>query len=284
VDAAKGGLIRAKSLNLALVLVLELDWVLLRIVTWNIKRNTDAFAYARDVLKADAIFFQESPGLPEGCGYTGTHRNIDERGAKRKWGNTSAVAQGFTIEDVPMETSYVGSLITSLITTPEGKRIGVINMYGLFERPTAQSKGGVVNPGLHRRLSDVAFWLYQQIEPRVDAFIILGDWNQHRVMDQKFRSNYQSQSANLFFDRLQSYSMVDLVSEHYSEPPQTYRAVRGNYPWQLDHIFVSKVSFSSFSKPEVDDSAQVDSISDHRPVVTHFGIPASKSKLGGRSG
>jgi hypothetical protein len=260
------------------------DGVTLRLITWNIKRNADAFTYARDVLKADAIFFQESPGLPEGCGFTGTHRNIDERGAKRRWGNTSAVAEGFTLEDVTLETSYVGSLVNSLITTPGGMRVGVVNMYGLFERPTAKSRGGVVNPGLHRRLSDVAFWLYQQIEPRVDAFIVLGDWNQHRVMDQKFRSNYQSQSANLFFDRLQSYSMVDLVSEHYSEPPQTYRAVRGNYPWQLDHIFVSKVSFSSFSKPEVDDSAQVDSISDHRPVVTHFGIPASKSKLGGRSG
>ena len=247
---------------------LETDGVTLRIVTWNIKRNVDAFAYARDVLKADAIFFQESPGLPEGCGFTGTHRNIDERGAKRRWGNTSAVAEGFTLEDVMLDTSYSGSLVNSLITTPQGMRLGVVNMYGLFERPTAQSRGGVVNPGLHRRLSDVAFWLYQQIEPRVDAFIILGDWNQHRVMDQKFRSNYQSQSANLFFDRLQSYSMVDLVSEHYSEPPQTYRAVRGNYPWQLDHIFVSKGSFSNFSKPEVVDTAFVDAISDHRPLVT----------------
>ena len=269
-DATKGGLIKAKSLRLALPLVLEQDGALLRIVTWNIKRNKDAFAYARDVLKADAIFFQESPGLPEDCGYSGTHRNIDERGAKRKWGNTSAVAEGFTLEDVPLDTSYVGSLIASLITTPEGRRIGVINMYGLFERPSTESRGGVANPGLHRRLSDVSFWLYGQVEPKVDAFIVLGDWNQHRVMDEKFRSNYQSQSANLFFDRLQSYSMVDLVSEHYTEPPQTYRAVRGSYPWQLDHVFVSQASLTDFAKPEVDDSAQVDLISDHRPVVTHF--------------
>lgn len=251
-------------------MVLEQDGVLLRIVTWNIKRNTEAFAYARDVLKADAIFFQESPGLPENCGYTGIHRNIDERGAKRNWGNTSAVAQGFTIEDVQMETSYVGSLITSRITTPEGKRIGVINMYGLFERPSTESRGGVANPGLHRRLSDVSFWLYGQIEPKVDAFVVLGDWNQHRVMDQKFKSDYQRQSANNFFNRFDDYSLVDLVGAHFTESPQTYRAVRGNFPWQLDHIFVSQANFEDFAKPEVDDSAQVDSISDHRPVVTHF--------------
>jgi len=259
-----------KSLNLALVLVLEQDGVLLRIVTWNIKRNTHAFAYARDVLKADAIFFQESPGLPEDCGYTGTHRNIDERGAKRTWGNTSAVAQGFMIEDVPMDTPYVGSLIPSHKTTPGGKRIGVENRYALFERPSTESRGGVANPGLHRRLSDVSFWLYGQIEPNVDAFVVLGDWNQHRVMDQKFKSDYQRQSANNFFNRFDDYSLVDLVWAHFSESPQTYRAVRGNFPWQLDHLFVSRDSLSNFSKPVVDASAEVDSISDHRPVVTNF--------------
>lgn len=244
---------------------------IMRIVTWNIKRNERAFAYAREVLKADAIFFQESPGVPENSGFNGTHRNIDERGARRKWGNTSAVAQGFTIEDVPLDTSYVGSLIASFITTPEGQRIGVINMYGLFERPSTSSRGGVANPGLHRRLSDVSFWLYGQVEPKVDAFIVLGDWNQHRAMDQKFKSDYQRQSANNFFNRFDDYSLVDLVAHHFDEPPQTYRAVRGNFPWQLDHLFVSQGGLNNFSKPVVDASAQVDSISDHRPVVTTFG-------------
>ncbi len=233
----------------------------------------DAFSYARDVLKADAIFFQESPGLPEGCGFTGTHRNIDERGAKRRWGNTSAVAEGFTLEDVTLETSYSGSLVNSLITTPQGMRLGVVNMYGLFERPGSDSRGGVANPGLHRRLSDVAFWLYGQVEPKVDSFIVLGDWNQHRVMDQKFKSDYQRQSANNFFNRFDDYSLVDLVAHHFEEPPQTYRAVRGSYPWQLDHIFVSGGSRESFSRPEVVASVEVDLISDHRPLVTDLRTP-----------
>jgi hypothetical protein len=240
----------------------------LRLVTWNIKRNTDAFAYARDVLKADAIFFQESPGLPEGCGFTGTHRNIDERGAKRNWGNTSAVAPGYELEDVTLETSYSGSLISSVITSPDGVRLGAINMYGLFERPSGDSRGGVANPGLHRRLSDAAFWLYGQVEPKVDCFIVLGDWNQHRVMDQKFKSDYQRQSANNFFNRFDDYSLVDLVAHHFDEAPQTYRAVRGSYPWQLDHIFVSASHIAKFNEVRVDASIEADAISDHRPVVT----------------
>ena len=246
------------------------DGVSMRIVSWNVKRNSDAFVYARDVLKADAIFFQESPGLPEGCGFTGTHRNIDERGAKRIWGNTSAVAEGFTLEDVTLDTSYSGSLVNSLITTPEGMRIGVVNMYGLFERPSIDSRGGVANPGLHRRLSDVAFWLYGQVGPTVDCFIVLGDWNQHRVMDQKFKSDYQRQSANNFFNRFDDYDLVDLVALHFDEPPQTYKAVRGSYPWQLDHVFVSGGSLESFSRPQIDSSVEVDLISDHRPIIVNF--------------
>ena len=247
---------------------LETDGVTLRLITWNIKRNADAFAYARDVLKADAIFFQESPGLPEGCGFTGTHRNIDERGAKRRWGNTSAVAEGFTLEDVALETSYSGSLVNSLITTPQGMRLGVVNMYGLFERPSSDSRGGVANPGLHRRLSDVAFWLYGQVEPKVDSFIVLGDWNQHRVMDQKFKSDYQRHSANNFFNRFDDYALVDLVAHHFEESPQTYRAVRGSYPWQLDHLYVTESQLRRFTEVQVDSSPGADAISDHRPVLT----------------
>ena len=271
-DVAKGGLIKAKKSDHCPSLDLETDGVFLRIVTWNIKRNKDAFAYARDVLKADAIFFQESTGLPEDCGYTGTHRNIDERGAKRNWGNTSAVARGFTIEDVPLDTPYSGSLISSVITSPDGARFGVVNMYGLFERPRSDSPGGVANPGLHRRLSDVAFWLYGQVEPQVDCFIVLGDWNQHRVMDQKFKSDHQRQSANNFFNRFDDYSLVDLVAHHFDEPPQTYRAVRGSYPWQLDHVFVTESQLGSFTEVHVDSSPGADAISDHRPLVCEYSI------------
>lgn len=247
----------------------------MRLVTWNIKRSEAAFGYALDVLKADAIFFQESKGLPAGSQLVGVHRNINERRAKRNWGNTSAVIPPLEIADVELDTSYWGSLIASVVKDPSGARLGVINMYGLFERPSATSRGGVVNPGLHRRVSDITFWLHTQHGPEVDAFLLLGDWNQHRVMDVKFRSNHQSNSASNFFDRLLGLGLTDLVDLHYENAPQTYRAVRGNYPWQLDHVYVSTSSRADFGKPWVDDSPEADSISDHRPIVFDY-LPSQK--------
>jgi hypothetical protein len=70
-----------------------------------------------------------------------------------------------------------------LAELPDGKTLGLVNIYGLLESSPMTPEVKVVHYGIHRMLSDVGFWLAQLEEPKVDGFIVGGDLNKDRRMD-----------------------------------------------------------------------------------------------------
>jgi endonuclease/exonuclease/phosphatase family metal-dependent hydrolase len=63
--------------------------------------------------------------------------------------------------------------------------------------------------------------------------------------------------------------MTDLLHAQFPEGIQTYRAVSGEYPRQLDHVFVSN-NLASACGISIYDSSEVLKMSDHNPVILDF--------------
>ena len=248
----------------------------MRVICWNTHGSTKAWGHALDVLGGDVLVFQESKNLPEKSEILSIYDIIleDEPGAvkPRKWGNSTSIASG-SIERIDVGSVYKGSLNTAIITTQSARKIGIVNIYGLLERYPEQPKA-VVYQGIHRKLDNVERWMNGQIEPKPEFFIVCGDFNNDRRMDdhKNFKGPKQGRTSNELFDRIIDLGMTDLLALKYPDFVQTIRHSRSKFPWQLDHFFVSNHAASLVTGIEVIDNPQIREISDHNPIVVDFDL------------
>lgn len=235
----------------------------MRIISWNIRRNSRAVEFAFDHLPADLVLAQEAKWLDlPGVACIGT--NIDERWVKHPWGNYTFSRTPSSIFEFP--TEYSGSLHLASVESQFG-RLGLVNIYGLFEKIAEDSKKKLATAGVHRKLSDLSPILWNRLDHDFDHFVLAGDLNHDRRMDT--HKSFRRQGTEVFsglFERIEDFGMVDLLHRDFPDGVQTYRSVRGNFPWQLDHVFVSK-SLASRCTVEVLDNSAVRELSDHNPIL-----------------
>ena len=106
--------------------------------------------------------------------------------------------------------------------------------------------------------------------------LISGDFNMDRRMDDnptgtKF-SRVGERRHNTIFDGILNLGFSDCMRKFHSEPVQTFRAVRGDYPWELDHMFATKELYKSLESIEVISDQKVVSLSDHNPICANFSL------------
>jgi len=235
----------------------------MRIISWNLRRNPDAVEYAFDVLGADVLMAQES-SLHNFGGLDLMGQFIDERWVKHRWGN--GIYSKTKLTPIPCVTEYRGSLGSAAIDSPLGS-LCLLNVYGLFEKVSPETRKKSAIAGLHRKLSDLAPLLRRQVQINVHEFLLVGDLNIDRRMDS--HPNFRRKGvepAEGVFKRIEDFQMTDLLRRDYPECVQTYRSVRGNFPWQLDHAFVSSPAAQRVTA-QVLTTKEIDAMSDHRPIV-----------------
>lgn len=238
----------------------------MRIISWNIRRNPSAVEYAFDVLQADVLLAQESNLL--------RFRNLNtvgqftaERWVSHKWGNV--IYSIHPLEEISIQTEYRGSLRLVDIESPFGK-LGLVNLYGLFEKVGPEVTKKSVIAGLHRKLSDLSPLLRGQVPHNFAGFLMTGDFNVDRRMDShKNFKRGDTRPVGGVMARIEDFGLTDLLRRDYPDYVQTYRPVRGSFPWQLDHAFVSD-SIAGRAAVEVLSSGEIDALSDHRPILVKF--------------
>ena len=235
----------------------------MRVISWNIKRSTAAIDFAFDELKADVLLAQECNLL--------THPDLESEGAfiserwvRHRWGNV--IFSKLPLQAVELSSEYIGSLTVASVPSELGN-LALINIYGLFEPVMPGSRVKSVNPGLHRKLSDLTPMLWNRVKHGFDGFLLMGDLNHDRRMD-TLRSFKRKGAfpAQRLMERIEDFQMTDLLLRDYPDFVQTYRAVRGDFPWQLDHAFAS-TRMAGRMKVEVVTNAGIEQLSDHSPVV-----------------
>lgn len=238
----------------------------MRIISWNIRKNPKAIDFALDELGADVLLAQECNALSRNGLYS-TGSFIDERWVAHKWGNV--IFSKAPLKAITINTEYLGSLSSAVIASPVG-RIGLINIYGLFEKVSPDSSKKLATPGMHRKLSDLSPLLWGKSEHQLDAFLVMGDFNHDRRMDE--HKNFRRIGAAPFsglFKRIEDFQLTDLLKRDFPEGVMTYHAVRGNFPWQLDHAFVSTNVQNRFTT-QVLSGNHLRKFSDHNPVIVEL--------------
>ena len=75
---------------------------------------------------------------------------------------------------------------------------------------------------------------------------------------------------NAFFDAILSLGFYDCIKKSYPDYVQTYRAGRGDYPWQLDHMFATESLYDRLESVHIVANAATIKASDHNPIVAEF--------------
>ena len=235
----------------------------MKVISWNIRKNPSALDFAFDALKADVLLAQECNVLQR-PGLESVGQFIDERWVSHKWGNV--IFSRKPLRKFELNTEYKGSMTLASVASEVGE-LALINVYGLFEPVLPGSRIKNVNPGLHRKFSDLTPLLWNRVSHDFDSFLLMGDLNHDRRMDS--HPNFKrrgSLPAERLMQRIEDFQMTDLLIRDYPDYVQTYRAVRGNFPWQLDHAFASN-SVAGKMIANVVSNPVIESLSDHNPVV-----------------
>jgi len=235
----------------------------MKIASWNVRRNSKCVDYAFEVLEVDVLLTQECRMLSHPkLEYSGDY--IDERWVKHSWGNVTF--SRFPIQRFQLETEYKGSLNLTGMESDYGK-LALVNIYGLFEKSGPHSSSKMASPGLHRKLSDLSPLFWDKSRHDFQGFLVMGDLNHDRRMD--VHPNFKRRGAfphEGLMKRIEDFQMTDLLLRDFPEFIQTYRSVRGNFPWQLDHAFISN-SLAKHASAHVVSNKEIEQLSDHNPVV-----------------
>lgn len=245
----------------------------MKILSWNIARKLKALDCLQSMIEPDIALMQEfSPhGVERFSGSELLFKSIDERGRKEIWGN--AIYSKFGIEEVVFPTDYKGALVAGFTELSNGDRVGLLNIYGLFEKVGEGKKQKLAWLGIHRMISDAGIWLGGYVGPKVKYMIVAGDFNNDRQMDTHptfQRANRRP--AGLLLDRFSDFGLVELLPHHFGEPVQTHRHVRSKFPWQIDHVFLNSTALKVIGSVEVQENEVIRNCSDHNPIIFNLKI------------
>lgn len=238
----------------------------IKLATWNMAHwshqqfNEEAWRYFAEEIDCDVLLFQEAnPNFEILKKDSVIWKEI---GGTRPWGS-GVYSKKFNIKEVPFENSFPGAVVTTEIEIPDGKKLVVISIYGLFEKLI----GDIYSiPNLHRIFSDLTGLLEN---PETKHQIILGgDLNASLQIDEIQQGN----SHRVFFERLREFGLHNCFEGFFADFVQTHRHSRSSKPWQNDYFFISNKLKKSLINCEVIVNEEVEKYSDHNPVVMELEI------------
>jgi endonuclease/exonuclease/phosphatase family metal-dependent hydrolase len=133
----------------------------------------------------------------------------------------------------------------------------VISIYGLLENLHGTLYSITT---LHRLFSDLTILLD---DPRRRGRIVLGgDFNASLQWDER----QGSKTHRLLFDRVEAFGLTSCLP-YGGKPQRTWRAKSGDFPWQLDYLFISEELADRASPAAVVEDDRVAQLGDHNPIA-----------------
>lgn len=231
----------------------------LRIVTWNMAHRVRAKKRAWDFLRyeiaPDIALVQEA------------HPPVDFRDGEKfifpddvtgTIGASGIWSRELPLDRVEFTTTLPNAVIVSAISLLKGQAsLFAISMYGTFDKTSH------VTPNLHRMISELHPVF---IEKAHKGWIMIGgDWN----VDRRYDKIYPGKAPlhGLVFDRLEDEFYG--LQRCNKEPIRTIMH-SSKFSYQDDYIYVSKELIPKVISCEIRKDPELETLSDHLPVVATF--------------
>lgn len=176
-------------------------------------------------------------------------------------------------EDSPLR-SLGAYLAFGVASVPDGSDALVVSVHAVVKRATRAHLGdldpaAIARPSRqHPMINDIVFAGLEDLV-RDRRFIVAGDWNVARLIDQK----QPGTGGREFFERVHAQGWFDCVWEKHGEELQTFFRGSGE-PYQDDHVFCDPGLGARLQDVRVASDAVVDlRLSDHAPIVLDFNVP-----------
>ena len=225
----------------------------MKIVSWNMnKRKAGCWEWILDSVDPDVVMAQEASPLPHGI-------DASVRSTTKKTNRSVFYSKQSNHEVVKVESDHgMGLQVVRHLN------IFFINVYANLDfKP--------VDPPLLGYISKFVANVRRRHHAR--HILIAGDFNMDRRMDEnptgtKFALK-NTHPTNNFFDAILDMGFYDCMRKFNDSPVQTHRNARSTFPWELDHMFVTRELFESLTGVEVPDRR---TLSDHDPIVADFDL------------
>lgn len=225
------------------------------------RKNKDGWDYLLHNLKPDIALLQETGSSPENF----EDNKVIHKLVKKNL-NNSIYCESGDIEDLEILDRQKMGLISSMYLDETGKKIFLISVYGNL------SFIGTLDFVLLETIQEFVECL--RAEFKAKHILIAGDFNMDRRMDDnptgtKFSKKGETRHNN-FFDGILNLDFEDCLRKRLPEHVQTYRHNRGNYPWELDHMFATPELNKRLKLINVYLDDNILKLSDHNPIVADF--------------
>ncbi|MBT6331233.1 MAG: hypothetical protein HOJ33_01135 [Gammaproteobacteria bacterium] len=232
---------------------------MMRIVSWNMRKNKKAWPYFFESLNPDIALLQESSPLHDDFKFNIVTQNV------KKNLNNSILFKNSQPEQLLIEDQHQMGVLASEFKNQNNK-IFLLSIYGNL------SFTGTLDYVL---LETIEFFINEMRNKfQAQDIIISGDFNMDRRMDENpTTSNFSKKGETRhedFFDGILNLGFHDCLRKFHSLPIQTYRHNRGTYPWELDHMFATPELYNRLKSINVYIDENILSLSDHNPIVAEF--------------
>jgi len=225
----------------------------IKLVTWNMgywqyrSKHPEAWKYLRDSIRPDIALLQETrpPALD------GDERVILNE-IHQGWG-TAVYVRSLQAASSADFDRYPTRVVAAGVHLSSNKTMFVVSIH-------APIIGNRVFPHLSNIFDDI------ESELADESCIVGGDLNSARLAE-KVWPNY---GHGPFFERLDQSWLVDCRKKFYPEEVQTIFRPKQFYPFQDDHIFVSRDLAEKVVEYQVLNSDIARTVSDHIPVVVEI--------------
>jgi len=237
----------------------------MRIVSWNMRRSKNAWSYLVDALKPDIALLQETGSLPAFTSHFDQHRVIETL-VHKNLRNSIYFRSRKNTELKVLDRQKAGLISSSYLDKPK-RRIFIVSVYGSIRKFS-----GNLDFALIEALQEYVESLRNDF--RAQHILIAGDFNMDRRMDEnptssRFSKKGETRHSN-FFDGILDLGFKDCQRKRLPLPVQTFRHSRGNYPWELDHMFATPALWSRLKRLNVYLDDRIMALSDHNPIVADF--------------
>ena len=225
----------------------------MKVVTWNLNywlsKNThhEAWSYLRTIIKPDVALLQEvrPPTLMPGEALTFQ----EVRGG---WG-TGVYSRDLPLTAIPLCEAHLGRVAGATVTLGNGKRLLSASIHAYSDR-------------VFPRLADIMDAIVEAFADR--PAIVGGDLNSARLAEAAW-PNYGHRQ---FWEKMDASRLVDCCQRMNGEELQTYFRKDAEYPFQDDHLFVSRDLASGLQACDVIDTEVTRRVSDHIPLSIELAI------------
>ena len=223
----------------------------MKIVSWNMnKRKSGCWEWLLETHNPDYVLAQEASPLPQGL--TATIQTTTKKSNRSAFYSRNSDHLNIRVG----RDHGMGMVIT------EANGVHFICVYANLDfKP--------VNPPLLGMIASSVSYLRRYRSAK--EILIAGDFNMDRRMDDNPTGSVfaikNTYPHNNFFNAIEDMGFHDCMRKFHSRPVQTHRNARSDYPWELDHMFVTEGLYSKLIKIDV---VGAETLSDHDPIIAEF--------------